>query len=314
MKPGIRLGVSTCLLGEKVRYDGQHKRDTFIVNTLGPLVEFVPVCPEVECGLTIPREAMRLVGDPDSPRLMTIRSKVDLTDQMQRWIPPKLDELAKANLHGFIFKAKSPSSGMERVKIYHANGNVNGSGSGLFAKAFMERFPLLPVEEEGRLHDPMLRENFIERIFTLKRYRDAVANKPTLKALTGFHAHHKYLLMSHAPAKVSEMGRILAGATAPDQAVSQYEELLLTTLKLKSTVAKHINVLQHMAGYLKNTISSDEKAEFAELIDLYRASEIPLISLITMMRHYVRKHAVSYLATQAYLYPHPLELQLRNHA
>lgn len=314
----IRLGVSQCLLGERVRYDGQHKRDAFITDTLGPLVEFVPVCPEVECGLPVPREAMRLVADHegDAPRLLTTRSGRDVTSMMTSWIPKRLDALEKEGLCGFIFKAKSPSSGMERVKIYNSKGGLAGHGAGLFAQAFMQRFPLLPVEEEGRLHDPRIRENFVVRIFTLKRYRDQTQGSRSLRPLMTFHATHKYLLMAHSPESVRAMGRLLAESQKRTvrQVTSKYEELLLKTLSHKNTIARHANVLQHMLGYFRDQLSADEKQEFLELMDAYRQGNVPLIAPITMLRHYIRKYQQPYLADQAYLYPHPLEMQLRNHA
>lgn len=316
MTERIRLGVSRCLLGDPVRYDGQHKRDAFVVDTLGPLVEFVPVCPEVECGLGVPREAMRLIGTPETPRLVTIRSGRDLTEQMHDWIAPRLEALEKEYLCGFIFKARSPSSGMERVKIYNEKGGVTGYGAGLFARAFMDRFPLLPVEEEGRLNDPQLRDNFVERIFTLKRYRDAVLGARTLKPLMTFHAAHKYLLMAHHPESVRAMGRLLAESQprAIRATTAAYEALLLHALQRLTTPLRYINVLQHMAGHLKAQLTADEKLEFADLLEDYRKGDIPLIAPLVMLRHYVRKYAEPYLATQTVLYPHPLEMRLRNHA
>jgi len=316
MAERIKLGVSQCLLGEPVRYDGQHKRNAFVVDTLGSLVDFVPVCPEVECGLGVPREAMRLIEPKESPRLVTIRSGRDVTKQMQDWITPRLDQLAKENLCGYIFKARSPSSGMERVKIYNAKGGVAGYGAGLFAAAFMARFPLLPVEEEGRLNDPMLRDNFVERIFTLRRYRDAVSGARSLKPLMSFHAAHKYLLMAHQPERVRAMGRLLADSNprAIRETTATYEDLLLDTLKTKTTTVRYINVLQHMIGHLKTQLTTDEKQEFADLLSDYRAGDVPLIAPIVMLRHYVRKTNEPYLATQTVLYPHPLEMRLRNHA
>ena len=173
----IKLGISTCLLGETVRYDGRHKLDRFLMNTLGQYVEYVPVCPEVECGLGVPRESMHLEGDPDSPRLVTTRTKQDMTDRMVQWARKRVVELEKEDLCGFIFKSNSPSSGMERVRVYNEKGMPVKKGIGIFAGIFMDRFPLLPAEEEGRLHDPELRENFIERIFTLKQWREVLAKK-----------------------------------------------------------------------------------------------------------------------------------------
>ncbi len=318
MSDKIRLGVSACLLGERVRYDGQHKHDRFITDTLGRFVEYVPVCPEVECGLPVPREAMRLVGSLENPRLMTQRSGIDLTEQMQSWVNKRVKELEKEKLCGFIFKAKSPSSGMERVKVYNGRGGLTGFGSGMFARAFMAHFPLLPVEEEGRLHDPLLRENFIERIFTLQRYRAAITPRISMAALTGFHAYHKYLLMSHSQEAVRQMGRMLANAKRDGVALkalaANYEEALLTTLKLIATPRKHVNVLQHMAGYLKEELAADEKKELAELLAEFKQGLIPLIVPVTIINHYVRKYQPDYLKDQVYLQPHPLELQLRNHS
>jgi len=317
MTQPIRLGISQCLLGDRVRYDGQHKRDPFLVDTLGAFVEYVPVCPEVECGLPVPREAMRLVGDPAAPRLMTTRSNQDMTERMTSYARRRVKELEKENLHGFIFKAKSPSSGMERVKVYHEKGGIIGSASGLFAQAFMEHFPLLPVEEEGRLHDAGLRENFIERIFTLARYREAASGGAGIRALTDFHARHKLLLMSHSQKAVREMGRLLAGPRKGRNVArlaAGYETQLLAALKLRATPRKHTNVLQHMLGYFRDLLDADEKAEVLELVEQFKSGLIPLIVPVTLFRHFVRKYDVPYLAEQVYLHPHPVELKLRNHA
>lgn len=313
----LRLGISACLLGEKVRYDGQHKRDAFLVDTLGAYVNYVPVCPEVECGLPVPREAMRLVGDVAHPRLTTIRTQRDLTDPMLSWAARRIEQLKTENLCGFIFKAKSPSSGLERVKVYNASGDLIGSGQGLFAAAFMKAFPLLPVEDEGRLQDPDLRENFIERIFTLQRYRAALSANNELKALQDFHAHHKYLIQAHSEAHLRSLGQLVAhsaGHRLPEATRADYERLLLDALRLKATPAKHLNVLQHMMGFLKNRLTADEKRELMDVFNTFRQGLIPLIVPVTLISHYVRLYAVDYLSTQAYLNPHPLELKLRNHA
>jgi uncharacterized protein YbbK (DUF523 family) len=179
----IRLGISSCLLGQNVRYDGGHKLDRYLTDTLGQYVEYVPVCPEVECGLGVPREAVRLVGDSESPRLVTVKTKQDLTERMMTWAGKRVKELEKEGLCGFVFKSGSPSSGMERVKIYNERGMAEKKGRGMFARAFMDHFPLIPVEEEGRLHDPRLRENFIESIFALMRWRELVQGKNTWELL-----------------------------------------------------------------------------------------------------------------------------------
>jgi uncharacterized protein YbgA (DUF1722 family)/uncharacterized protein YbbK (DUF523 family) len=312
----MRIGISRCLLGDRVRYDGQHKYDAFLVETLGAYVEYVPVCPEVECGLPVPREAMRLVGDPDAPRLMTQRTREDKTEQMMSWARRRVVELEGEALCGFIFKSRSPSSGMERVKVYNENGDPAGRAPGMFARCFMEHFPLLPVEEDGRLCDAVLRENFIERIFTLSRYRASVADARSAKALTDFHARHKFLLMAHSPAHTRAMGRLLAEGKRAGVAALRpaYEAQLLDALRLKTTLRKHVNVMQHMLGFFKNAVSADEKQEMLEVLDAYRRALVPLIVPVTLLQHYVRKYAVSYLQDQVYLHPHPLELKLRNHA
>jgi uncharacterized protein YbbK (DUF523 family) len=243
----IRLGISACLLGEPVRYDGGHQLDRFITDTLGRYVEFVPVCPEVECGLGVPREAMRLVGDPDAPRLVTVRTKVDLTARLLTWAQKRVRELEQENLCGFIFKSKSPSSGMERVKVYPeaAQGSPVPRGVGLFARLFMEHFPLLPVEDEGRLHDPVLRENFIERLFVLQRWRELLAARPNLGDLVAFHTRHKFLILAHSPQHYRELGRLVARAKELPlpELCDIYQSRLMAALRLKATPKKNTNVL-----------------------------------------------------------------------
>lgn len=315
MEDKICLGVSTCILGENVRYDGGHKRDRFIIETLGQFVEFVPVCPEVECGLGIPRESMHLEGDPESPRLVTTRTKIDHTERMVTWARTRVKELEAEGLCGFIFKSRSPSSGMERVKIYNEKGMATKNGVGMFAKIFMDHFPLLPVEEDGRLHDVRLRENFIERIFALKRWRELLGSKRSRGRLVSFHTQHKLLILSHSPKHSRILGKLVAEAKniSQDQLYSQYQTLFMEALKLKSTIKKNINVLQHMMGYFKRDLSADEKQELLEVIDEYRGEYTPLIVPITLIKHYVRKYDQSYLKEQIYLNPHPVELKLRNH-
>lgn len=311
----IKLGVSACLLGETVRYDGGHKLDRFLTNTLGQFVEYIPICPEVECGLPIPREAMHLEGDPDSPRLVTSRTKRDLSDRMVQWALKRVVELEKEDLSGFIFKRDSPSSGMERVKVYDEKGKPVKRGIGMFARVFMEHFPLLPVEEEGDLHNPALRENFIERIFTLKRWREILTRKETRGNVVDFHTKHKLLILSHSPRHYQTMGKLVARAKELSlrEFYEQYQILLMQSLRLKATPKKNANVLQHMMGYFKGRLFSDEKQELLEVIDHYRNEYTPLLVPITLINHYVRKYDLPYLEQQVYLNPHPLELQLRNH-
>ncbi|HSQ34792.1 MAG TPA: DUF523 and DUF1722 domain-containing protein [Candidatus Binatia bacterium] len=316
MEEKIKLGISSCLLGNKVRFDGGHKFDPFLVNTLGQFVEYVPVCPEVESGFPVPREAFRLVGAPAAPRLLTRQSGVDATAQMENWMEKKLPLLEKENLCGFIFKSKSPSSGMERVKVYNEKGMAEKNGVGIFARALMARLPLLPVEEEGRLQDIPLRENFIVRIFVYRRWRELLAIGATAGRLVDFQRRHKLLLMAHSPELARQLGKLVAaaGTRAPEGLFNEYEKLLLTALKQKATVSKNVNVLQHMFGYFKKQLDDFEKRELLAVIENYRQNLIPLIVPLTLLKHYIDKFQQSYLSDQYYLDPHPLELKLRNHA
>jgi uncharacterized protein YbgA (DUF1722 family) len=258
---------------------------------------------------------MHLEGDTDAPRLVTSRTKQDMTERMVQWAQRRVGELEKESLMGFIFKSDSPSSGMERVRVYSEKGMPVKKGVGLFARAFMERFPLLPVEEEGRLHDPRLRESFIERIFAFKRWRDVLSQKGSRGALVDFHTRHKLLILSHSPKHYQEMGkRVAHSKDLPlKDLYQQYQALFLDSLQLKTTPKKNANVLMHMMGYFKEQLSPGEKQELLEIIDLYRREVLPLIVPVTLMNHYVRKYDEPYLKEQVYLNPHPIELQLRNH-
>ena len=311
----IKLGVSSCLLGEKVRYDGGHKLDHFLTDTLGAYVDWVPVCPEVESGLPVPREAMHLVGDAEATRLVTIRTGVDHTIRMRQWAKKKVTALAAEDLCGFVFKSRSPSSGMRGVKIYTPDGIPVSTGAGIFAKAFQDCFPLLPVEDEGRLHDPGLRENFIVRVFVYKRWREFTALDRTLGGLVSFHTSHKLLVMAHSPKHYSALGKIVADPKKykRDELFERYFRTLMEGLQLLATVRKNTNVLQHMAGYFKKQLSADEKQELQDVIANFHRELVPLIVPITLLQHYVRKYNAEYLKQQAYLNPHPLELMLRNH-
>jgi uncharacterized protein YbgA (DUF1722 family)/uncharacterized protein YbbK (DUF523 family) len=299
-----------------VRYDGGHRRDRFLTDTFGRFVEWVPVCPEVECGLPVPREPMRLLGDPSDPRLVTVVTRIDHTGRMKTWARKRVAELENENLVGFIFKSRSPSSGMERVKVYDEAGVARNVGVGLFARAFMERFPLLPVEDEGRLNDAAIRENFVERIFCLARYREAMRPRRRRGALVAFHASHKLQIMAHSPKILREMGALVAraGETPASELYGSYEELLLTALRTPATPGRNANVLQHGLGYFKRSLTADEKAEMLDVVARYRGGLIPLVVPVTLLDHYVRKYGQPYLAGQTYLSPHPVELKLRNHA
>ncbi len=311
----IRMGISSCLLGENVRYDGGHRHDRFLTNTLGQYVEYIAVCPEVSCGLPVPREAMRLEGDPDSPRLMTIRTRQDMTDRMEAWSKKRVRELETDGLCGFIFKSDSPSSGMERIKVYNEKGIPVKKGVGMFARIFMKHFPFLPVEDDGRLNDPILRENFIERIFVFKSWRELMERKEGRVGLVDFHTRYKLLILSHSPRHYQLMGRLTAKAKeAPiKELYRQYQSLLMEALLVKATPKKNANVLMHMMGYFKKELTSEEKQELLDLINNYREGRFPLIVPVTLIGHYVRKYNQPYLRQQVYLNPHPLELQLRNH-
>jgi len=312
----VKILVSACLLGEKVRYDGGHKRDLFLNETLGPFVEWVPVCPEVDCGLPVPREAMRLVGDPNRPRLVADRTGIDHTERMERWAKARLEELSCLDLCGYICKKGSPSSGMERVRVYPSGGGIPArTGIGAFTRMFMERFPRIPVEEEGRLTDPVLREMFVERLFCLRRFRDLLARPLSRGALVDFHTDHKLLLLSHDRRHYEEMGRLVAGAkTLPLGTLHRnYEEIFMAALAHKATPKKCADVLSHMMGYFRKMLSTNEKQEMIEVIDQYRRRLVPLVVPVTLIRHYVRKYDVAYLARQVFLNPHPTELMLRNH-
>jgi uncharacterized protein YbgA (DUF1722 family)/uncharacterized protein YbbK (DUF523 family) len=316
MEEKIRLGISSCLLGNKVRYDGGHKLDPFLVNTLGQFVEYVPVCPEVEAGFPVPREAFRLVGNAEKPRLVTRQSGVDATAQMERWLEKKLPLLERENWCGFIFKSRSPSSGMERVKVYDEKGMAEKKGVGVFAQALMMRLPLLPVEEDGRLQDIQLRENFIVRIFAYRRWRELIAGGATAGRLVDFQRRHKLLLMAHSPEMARQLGKLAAqaGARPVGDILPEYEKLFMAALKQKATVRKNVNVLQHMFGYFKKQLDDFEKKELLGLIEQYRQNLVPLIVPLTMLKHYIDKFRQPYLHEQYYLDPHPLELKLRNHA
>lgn len=308
------VGVSSCLLGNKVRYDGGHKLDRFLADRLGAFVRFVPVCPEVECGLPVPREAMRLVDTGDGIRLLTQKTLRDITPQMSSWAEMRITSLKKLPLCGFIFKSRSPSSGMKGVKVYTEKGGVTKTGVGIFAKLFMEAFPDLPVEDEGRLNDEGIRENFIERLFVVHRWRKMLHEGFTRGRLVEFHARHKLLVMAHSPAGQTELGRIVASTRETPALIGDYHGKLMQTLALKATVKKNTNVIQHIAGYFKKVLDPREKAELAAVTADYHNGLVPLIVPLTLLKHHVMLYGPPYLANQYYLDPHPMELMLRNHA
>ena len=313
----IRVGISACLLGDEVRFDGGHKRDPFLIDTVGPFVDWVKVCPEVESGMGTPRESIRLVDD-GRLRLVTVRTGVDHTAMMTAWTSRRVRALGAEDLCGFVVKKDSPSCGMVRVKVYGPPGSTGPAGRqgrGMFTGALMDAYPHLPVEEEGRLSDPRLRENFIERVFAYRRVRDLFAPRWTVGDLVAFHTRQKLVLMAHSPQAYQQMGRLVAQAKGMDREVlrERYLSEFMTALKVMATPRRHANVLQHMVGYFTEQLDAASRAELLQTITDYRLGLLPLIAPVTLVRHFVRLYNVHYLAGQVYLEPHPRELMLRNH-
>jgi uncharacterized protein YbgA (DUF1722 family)/uncharacterized protein YbbK (DUF523 family) len=313
-----KIGVSSCLLGTRVRFDGGHKRSDFLVDTLGSFVEFVPVCPEVEIGLGVPRETLRLVRDSNSARVARLignNTCIDYTDRMNSFAERRVAAFGGEELSGYVLKRDSPSCGMERVRVYRSSGMPTRNGSGLFAAVLMRRYPSLPVEEEGRLNDPHLRENFVERVFAYRRLRSFFSSRWTLRGLVQLHTAHELALMAHSPRAYSELGRFVAGAkrVARDRIAVHYERAFMEALKTLATTARHIHVLHHILGYLRPHLDAASGNELVTLIDDYRRGLVQLVVPISLIRHHVRKFDVDYLRGQVYLEPHPKELMLRNH-
>lgn len=311
----IRIGISACLLGQPVRFDGGHKRDAFLTESFGQFVEWVPICPEAECGFGTPREAMRLVRGEQDVRLLTVKTRIDLTAAMKRYSRSRLEALAREDLSGCVLKKDSPSCGLERVKVYSQNGSCVRTGRGLFAAALVSALPHLPVEEEGRLADPRLRDNFIERVFAYWRLRGLFAARWTIGDLVRVHTAHKLQLLAHDPQAYRQLGRTVAGARAvPRRDLERrYIDGFMRAMAQLATTRRHTNVLQHMAGYFKHRLDAASKHELADVIGDYRRHLVPLVVPITLLRHHVRMLDVAYLAGQTYLQPHPKELMLRNH-
>lgn len=311
----LRVGISTCLLGEKVRWDGGHKRDRFLTDVLADYVEWVPVCPEVELGMGIPREPVHLARRQGEIRMLGTRSGEDWTRRMEAWSARRTRELEAMDLCGYVLKKDSPSCGMERVKVRSEKGMPKKEGRGVFAGALQDRAPALPVEEEGRLNDPALRENFIERIFAYRRLRSLFAGRWSRGRLVAFHTAHKLQLMAHSTQAYQALGRLVASAKGvpPREIRARYSAEFMAALQRPATRRRHVNVLQHCLGYFRKRLEGDARAELASLIGDYRGGLVPLVVPVTMVRHYVRRLEVDYLAGQVYLDPHPKELMLRNH-
>lgn len=311
----LRVGISRCLLGDEVRFDGGHKRDQFLTDVFGRYVEWVPVCPEVEAGLGTPREAMRLTGDPRRPRLVTIKSGIDHTGALETMTERRVEELRSLDLSGYVFKKDSPSCGVERVRIFNRHGMPNRNGTGLFARGFMERFPMVPVEEEGRLCDPVLRDNFIERVFCYHRWQQLKHCPISRSHIVKFHTVHKYLLLAHSRQLYQQLGRLVAQADCyqPKDLVKCYGTLFMEALAVTATRRKHVNVLQHLIGHMKCRLTKSERTEIDSLIEDYRQGLVPLVVPLTLVKHYVVRYGILYLRDQIYLNPHPKELKLRNY-
>jgi uncharacterized protein YbgA (DUF1722 family)/uncharacterized protein YbbK (DUF523 family) len=313
--PPIRLGVSSCLLGQEVRFDGGHKRDRFITDLLGRFVEWVPVCPEVEVGMGTPRPALRLVGGGDGPRMVEIKSGVDHTEAMQRFSLRRVRALRSLELCGYILKKDSPSCGMTRVKLYGGEGMPRREGRGLYASALMEAYPNLPIEDEGRLNDAALRENFLERVFAFRRLGELFRGRWTRGQVVAFHTAHKLQLMAHSTVAYRELGRLVAASKQLARAEfrREYENGFMAALAHLASRGRNANVLHHAAGHLKRRLDSAARNELAQLIDDYRRGLVPLVVPITLIGHHVRRHEIDYLNGQVFLEPHPKELMLRNH-
>ncbi len=311
---GIRIGVSSCLLGAEVRYDGGHKRSSFVVDLLGDFVEYVPVCPELESGLPVPRPAMRLVDTEGGTRLVETDSRRDHTARLEQFSQRRVRGLEALELCGYILKKDSPSCGFLRVKIYRSGSMPRKDGRGVFAAALLERFPNLPVEDEGRLNDPALRENFIERVFAYRRLRDLFRPRWTRGELVAFHTAHKLQLMAHSTPAYRALGRLVAGVKqhARDDFEARYGAAFMQAFAQTATRGRNTNVLQHAAGHLKQ-LDAAARAELSDLIHDYRIGLVPLVVPVTLLRHHARAAGVEYLNGQTYLEPHPKELMLRNH-
>lgn len=310
----VRIGISACLLGAPVRFDAGHKRDRFLTDVLSPFVDWVPVCPEAESGLGTPRESMRLVRVDGSLRLLTGRTGVDHTDRLVGQAEHTIDRLAD-QVGGFVLKKDSPSCGLERVRVYSGTSTVERTGQGLFAARLVERVPALPVEEEGRLHDPLLREHFIERVFAYTRLRRLFSGAWTADDLVRFHTAHKLTLMAHSPHQTRELGRLVATAGAVHSRVEfaqTYTKGFMRVLAHPVTRGRHTNVLQHATGYFREHLDSAARADLQGTIQTYQRGLVPLIVPVTLLQHHVRNRHIDYLARQQYFEPYPAELGLRN--
>ena len=312
----IRVGISSCLLGEEVRYDGGHQKDPYITGVLARHFTWVPVCPEMEVGMGVPREPIRLVGDPEAPRLRGVTSGTDHTLAMNEFARRRAQELERRALSGYVLKRASPSCGMERVRLHRDEGGPPArTGVGLFARALMDALPLLPVEEEGRLNDARRRDNFITRVFAYRRLTALRDMPPRPGDVVAFHTAHKYLLLAHSPAAYARLGRLVAKIKSEPLAswLDRYADAFMRALQVAATPRKHVDVLQHIVGFFKSRLVAAEKRELQGVIGDYAGGLVPLIVPITLINHHVARFDTAYVRDQIYLHPHPKELMLRNH-
>ncbi|MEZ8140462.1 hypothetical protein A1OO_14185 [Enterovibrio norvegicus FF-33] len=314
----IKLGVSACVIGDNVRFDSGHKRNQFICEQLSPFIEFVPVCPEVGIGLPVPRPTIRLLdrGDEIGIRLVeTKNADVDHTEKMEAFSRKKADHLATMDLCGYVVCAKSPTCGMERVKVYRENGYVSAEkiGVGLYTKQLMKRMPWLPIEEDGRLHDPVLRENFVFRIFALRDLYDSMAEGITRRAIVEFHSRYKLVLMAHSPLDYKSLGKFVATIADHDidEFYIEYRTLFMQAIANRASRKNNTNVLMHLQGYFKRDLDKKEKEELSGLIHSYRQGIMPLLAPLTLINHHLQQHPDDYLQHQSYLNPYPESLRLR---
>ncbi|WP_229157434.1 YbgA family protein [Fluctibacter halophilus] len=309
----IHVGVSACVLGDKVRFDGGHKRSNYVTDYLGAVFRFEPICPEVAMGMPVPRPAIRVQELGNEIHLVDSKdSALRHTDSLNRVFEQQRGKMAA--LDGYIFCAKSPTCGVERIKVYGESGELlHRKGRGLFAQQVMDAYPCLPVEEDGRLNDMGLRESFITKVYVHHRFRHDVLAKPSAAALVDFHSRHKFLVMAYNPKMYQAIGRLVSGAGKEhlDTLFSQYLTMLMQTLSKPTNRRKHTNVLMHLQGFFKKYLDPQEKQELAEQIDKYRLGYVPLLAPITLLQHHLRKYPNDYLSNQVYLAPYPEQLGLR---
>jgi uncharacterized protein YbgA (DUF1722 family)/uncharacterized protein YbbK (DUF523 family) len=312
MPPRIPIGISSCLLGEKVRFDGQHQLDSYIEKTLGAYFEFRSFCPELAIGLGVPRRPIRLVASGEGVRCV---SSVDETLDYTQKLTDCAREQASwhSGLCGYIFKKSSPSCGMERVKVYES-ARPRRDGVGIYAAVLMQNFPDLPVEEEGRLGDSVLRENFVQRVYVMHRWKSLLREGLTVSCLVSFHARHKLIIMSHCQKSYRALGRLVAAVNRDNLAEqsAKYISDLMAALRIKASRGKHANVLQHIQGYLKKHLDADDKAELGEAISQYQRGQVPLIVPVTLLNHHFRRHPDDYIRDSWYMRPYPAEMSLQN--